>query len=452
VDRVAHVDVRPGAGRRSGVSRRVVVVGAGWSGLACALALTDSGVEVTVLDAAPQVGGRARRVQLQLGDRGYALDNGQHLLLGAYRETLALMRRVGVDPQVAFKRLPFALRYPDGVELVARRAPAPWHLAAALAFARGFGWRERFAAASWMRRWQRGGWRAPADAAASALCDGQPRVLVERVWEPLCLAALNVRLAEASAQVFLNVLRDSLGGDADAAELLLPRCDLSRLFPDAAARAIAAQAELRLRCPVLAIERTAARWRLALRGQQREADAIVLALPPDRAADLLRACAPAEAAALAAVAAAPIATVYLRYPPSTRLTHPVYALREQPGRGDFGQWVFDRGHTDADCAGVLSVVVSGSGPHLNLSQDRLAAAVSRQLAAALGLGAPLAAAVLTEKRATLVPRPGLLRPAPRLSAPGLYLAGDAAASPYPSTIEGSVRAGLAAARAVLSDA
>ena len=155
---------------------------------------------------------------------------------------------------------------------------------------------------------------------------------------------------------------------------------------------------------------------------------------------------------LAAIEAAPIATVYLRYPPSTRLKHPVYALREQPQRDDFGQWVFDRGQTEADCSGVLSVVVSGSGPHLNLPQDRLAAAVSRQLGAAFGLGAPLAAAVLTERRATIVPRPGLVRPPTRRSVPGLYLAGDAAASDYPSTIEGSVRAGLAAAHAVLSDA
>lgn len=434
------------------MSRRVAVVGAGWSGLACALALIDGGAEVAVLDAAPQVGGRARRVQLQLGDRRYALDNGQHLLLGAYRDTLALMRRVGVDPDGAFKRLPFALRYPDGVELVARRLPAPWHLAAALASARGLNWRERFAAARWVRRWQRRGWRASADTRASALCDGQPRLLVERFWEPLCLAALNARLAEASAQIFLNVLRDSLGGDAAASELLLPRSDLSRLFPDAAARAIAAGAELHLRCPVQAIERrTATRWRLALRGQPREADAIVLALPPARAAELLQPCTPTEAAALAAIEAAPIATVYLRYPASTRLAHPVYALCEQPPRGDFGQWVFDRGHTDADCTGVLSVVVSGRGPHLDLSHDRLAAAVSRQLGAAFGLGAPLAAAVLTERRATMLPRPGLVRPPTRLSVPGLYLAGDAADSDYPSTIEGSVRAGLAAARAVLND-
>ncbi len=141
MDRLAHLDLRPSGGRGDGVRRRIAIIGAGWSGLACALALIDAGRDVTVLDAAPQAGGRARRVQVRLGDRRYALDNGQHLLLGAYRETLALIRRVGVDPDVAFRRLPFALRYPDGVALAARRAAAPWHLAAALLLARGLGWR-----------------------------------------------------------------------------------------------------------------------------------------------------------------------------------------------------------------------------------------------------------------------------------------------------------------------
>lgn len=452
MDRLAHLDLRPGGGRGDGVSRRIAVIGAGWSGLACALALIDAGRDVTVLDAAPQAGGRARRVLVRLGDRRYALDNGQHLLLGAYRETLALIRRVGVDPDAAFRRLPFALRYPDGVELVARRAAAPWHLAAALLLARGLGLRERLSAIGWMAKCRRRGWRVDEDIAATALLQGQPRALIERVWEPLCLAALNVRLADASAQLFLNVLRDSLGGDAQAIDLLLPRSDLSRLFPEAAAREIAARADLRLRCPARAIEKTSGRWRLALRAQTLEADAVVLALPPDRAADLLRACAPADATTLAAIDSAPIATVYLRYPPSTRLAHPVFALRERPQKGDFGQWVFDRGHDDGECRGVLSVVVSGRGPHLELSSACLADAVARQLGATFGLPAPLATSTLIEKRATIVPRPGLVRPPARLSTPGLYLAGDAADGPYPSTIEGSVRAGLAAARAVLSDA
>jgi phytoene dehydrogenase-like protein len=95
-------------------ARRVAVVGAGWSGLAAAIALTRAGHPVALFDAAPQAGGRARGVQITLGDRDYPLDNGQHLLIGAYCETLALMRVVGIAPERAFIRQPFALRYPDG--------------------------------------------------------------------------------------------------------------------------------------------------------------------------------------------------------------------------------------------------------------------------------------------------------------------------------------------------
>ena len=120
-------------------SRRVAVIGGGWSGLAAAVDLADHGCAVTLLEAAPQLGGRARRVELALGDRTFPLDNGQHLLIGAYRETLALMQRVGIDPQAAFLRLPFTLRYPDGFALQAARLPAPLHLAGALLFARGLG-------------------------------------------------------------------------------------------------------------------------------------------------------------------------------------------------------------------------------------------------------------------------------------------------------------------------
>ena len=107
------------------MSRRVAVIGAGWSGLACALELTAGGLPVTLFDAAPQPGGRARAVDVTLADRRFTLDNGQHLLIGAYGETLRLLRAAGVEPDDVLLRMPFELRYPDGFLLRARRLPAP---------------------------------------------------------------------------------------------------------------------------------------------------------------------------------------------------------------------------------------------------------------------------------------------------------------------------------------
>ncbi len=436
-----------------------VVIGAGWSGIACAVELARQGHPPLLLDAAPQAGGRARAVDLALGDRHYLLDNGQHLMLGAYRETLSLLRHVGVDPAARLRSRRFELAYPDGWRLAAAPAPAPLHLALAVLGARGISWGERRALVAWIGRQRARRWRlAGADLPASALLADQPAALVRRLWRPLCLAALNVEPLQGSAAMLLRVLGDALDGSAADSNLLLPRApasNLSALLPEpACAWLAAAGATVRLRTPVLGLARAGGDWRLTLRDGTVDASRVVLALPPARAAPLLDGAGPALAdtcARLRAIDTAPIATVYLRYDPATRLRQPVQVLLDDAACGRPAQWVFDRGADDPELAGVLSAVVSGDGPASHLSRVALAQAVAGQLRADLDLPAPLAATALVEQRATIVPRPGLQRPPARLPSPGLYLAGDAADSPYPSTLEGSVRSGLAAATALLED-
>lgn len=439
--------------------KRAAVIGAGWSGLACALHLADAGVQVELIEAAPHPGGRTRRLDVRLGDRTYALDNGQHLLIGGYVDTLAIMRRAGVGEGDAFVRLPLSLRYADGFRLAAAPAlPAPLHVGAGLLGAAGLSWRDRLAMVRWTRRQQAAGWTVAQDTAAAALFAGQPRILIDRIWEPLCIAALNASLAEASARVFLAVLRDSIGASARASDLLVPRRDLSTLFPDAACEVLRQAGPVRLRAVVQSLARSAEAgraWNVVLRDLQVAADAVLLCLPPDRAAALLGSVGdPALAPAvdtLAAIEFAPVVTIYLRYADGTRLAAPLHALVAEPAQRRFGQWIFDRGATDASCSGVMGVVISARGPHLDLDRDELGAAVAQQLSTQLGLPAPLGVYVIAEKRAAVLPVPGLKRPGTRLPVPGLYLGGDAVASPYPSTIEGSVRAGLMAADACVAD-
>ena len=92
--------------------KQLTIVGAGWAGLAAAVAATRAGWHVQLYEAANTAGGRARSLQQSFA--GNPLDNGQHILIGAYRDTLTLMRTVGINPDDVLQRLPLDLRYADG--------------------------------------------------------------------------------------------------------------------------------------------------------------------------------------------------------------------------------------------------------------------------------------------------------------------------------------------------
>jgi squalene-associated FAD-dependent desaturase len=430
---------------------RCVVIGAGWSGLACAVEAASQGADVTLVDAAPAIGGRARRVDLRIGDREFAVDNGQHLLLGACTETIALMRRLGVDPQQALLSQPFTIRYPDGWRLGAVGAPAPLHLALGLIRARRMRWRDRLALAAWVAKQQRNRWHLADDCPVTSLLASQSEALIRRFWRPLCIAAMNAEPDQASALLFLNLLRLSLGAAESDSRLLLTRCDLSSTMPEAAHKYLTgAGASVVLRQPAVALARTGTGWQVMLRDQSLPADHVVLAVPADPAARLLDSTAITELLPaiqdLHNLRYEPIATVYLRYPDRIRLPEPIYALLDEPAMGRPGQWVFDRGRIHPAHQGIVSVVIGA--PALRLEQDRaaLCSAVDHQLATEFGLPPSIAQNVVVERRATLAPAIGLRRPPIRLPVAGLYLAGDIAQSPFPSTLEGSVRSGLEAAR------
>ncbi|MBW7900193.1 MAG: FAD-dependent oxidoreductase [Rhodocyclaceae bacterium] len=422
---------------------RIAVVGAGWAGLACAAELAAAGRPVVVLEASRQPGGRARSVELD----GRRLDNGQHLLVGAYTETLRLMRLVGADPACLLARLPLCIDYPGRFRLQLPDWPAPLHLAAGLLRAEGVGLREKLAAAAFMQELKRRRFRLESDATVAAWLDahGQRGALRRFLWEPLCLAALNTPPAQASAQIFANVLRDSLGGPSGATDLLLQRADLGRVFPEQAARRIAELGgEVRTSHRVRDLQPQDDGWRV----DGECFDHVVLAVAPQHLAPLL-AARPAHAALLRQVdgyAYEPIGTLYLSYPAEVRLPFPMLGLA-----GPVGQWVFDRG-AQGGPAGLLACVFSGGGEWEGLDDDALAAALHAEIAAALAdpLPPPHWRRSVRERRATFSCRPDLPRPTAATAERGLWLAGDHTCADYPATIEGAVRSGVAAARAILS--
>lgn len=429
---------------------RVAVVGGGWAGLAAAVAAVQAGHDVTVFDTARTLGGRARALAFEQPDGStLMLDNGQHILIGAYTDCLALMTTVGVDPEQALLRLPLAMRFPDGSGLQWPDIAPPWDAALGILRARGWSWGERLALLRRAQRWQRARFVCAADASVATLCEGLPPRLSEEFIEPLCVAALNTPAAQASGQVFLRVLRDSLFSGPGGSNLLIPRVDLGALMPDAAAR------WLRSRGAVVctgtrvhdlhASSSPDGQWSWHVNGAP--FDRVVLATGGSEAARLVSRCAATApldltvplcdwAASAQALRYEAITTVYLQSP-AARLSAPMLALRHSPEHP--AQFVFDRGQLGGP-AGLLAFVVSTShGERTALEQLVLAQATT-----ALGLQSLQLVQTIVEKRATFACTPGLQRPQSTI-APGLLACGDYVVGPYPATLEGAVRSGQACA-------
>ena len=407
--------------------RRVAVVGAGWAGLACAVGAVRGGAAVTVFEASRGPGGRARTV----ADSEPALDNGQHILIGAYTDTLALMRAVGAEPDALLRRLPLSLRFADGGGLALPAGAAMPALLKGIVAARGWSWGDRLALLRTAFGWRLRGFRCDPSLTVAELCRALPRRVTEELVEPLCVSALNTPMAEAGAEVFLRVLRDALLSTAGGSDLLLPRVDLDRLLPAPAVRWLRAhRADVRHGRRVMSVQATGAGW--SVDGEA--FDRVVLACPPGEAARLAAAW-PDWSGDARALRHEPIATVYARC--GQGLRRPMLALRGGPA-----QFVFDREQLCGQ-VGLLAFVASAwQGERAGLE-----AGVVLQAREQLG-SAVEPVATLIDRRATFACTPGLRRPAAGI-ADGLWACGDYVDGPYPATLEGAVRSGLAAGASVL---
>lgn len=424
---------------RTAAAVRMAVIGAGWAGLAAAVRATEAGHRVTLIEMAAHAGGRARGVD----HGGLVLDNGQHILIGAYRETLALMRTVGVEPEVALDRRPLALRDPQGRGLALPPGrPVPAFVRAVLAL-RDWPLRERASLLRGALRWRLGGFSAPGGQTVAALARSLPARARRELIEPLCVAALNTPADAASAQVFLRVLRDALFSGPGAADLLLPRVSLNELLPEPALRWLGARGtELRLATRAGRLERAGAAWRV----DGDEFDAVVLACSAAEAARLAAAHAPEWSRAVAAFGYEPIVTVYL-HSAGTRWAQPMVALDATPAHP--AQFAFDLGALDAEGrrADLFAFVISGARAWVDRGLEAAGSAVLEQARHAFPHGAwaqpPTVQRTLAERRATFLCVPSLSRP-PAWLAPGLAAAGDYVEGPYPATLEGAVRSAATA--------
>jgi squalene-associated FAD-dependent desaturase len=457
-------------------SRRVVVVGGGLAGITAAIALRESGADVTLLEARPRLGGAT----CSFTRDGLVVDNGQHVFLRCCSAYRGLLTRLGMTHAVRLQdRFDVTVLRPHPATAEPRRArlrrtnlPGPLHMGLALS---GYGLlsfpeRLRVArAALAMKRLD------PADPALDRqrLGDwlgghGQSERSRRALWDLFTVSALNVAGDDANLALAATVVKTALLGSRDAADIGIPAVPLGDLHGQAAADLLQRLgAQVRLGAKVSAIEVAQDRLpgigaaftvRLSRQALAEpapaaiEADGVVVAVPPEQAARLLPRAAGVPSAAWQGLGSSPILNVHAVYDrPVLRL--PFVAATDSPV-----QWVFDRTEQsglarDKTRAGgqYLAVSVSAADEMVDVPAARLRETFVPALAELLPAARTARVTdffVTRERRATFRQVPGCerLRPQAATALPGLTVAGAWTDTGWPDTMEGAVRSGLNAAR------
>ena len=428
---------------------QIAIVGAGWAGLAAAITAAQKGHQVTLLEASKFWGGRARSIQTHFEDYPL-LDNGQHILIGAYQKTLSMMQIVGIDLEKAFWRKPLDLRYADGSGLSLPNKPFPLNLLQGIAFNSSWSAVDKWQLLTSAWQWQRMHFECAEDLTVADLCKKMTPPVWQDLIEPLCVSALNTPANEASGKVFLRIMKDALFGPVGSSDLLLPRLDLGQLFPNAAIKWLekngaSCQSGQRIESIVDSdiTSSKAPRWQLG----KHQFDHLVIATPAWDAAHLLEKFNAAWASTARQLKHETIATVYVQGPLGFKLPLPMLALRTS--QGSPAQFAFDRGqiYTEAGTPGLLAFVVSAN----KLSKEDVTHQVMGQLSAlliqlgqdALRIEAFKVIQTVVEKRATFACIPNLKRPSAR-PCQGITVCGDYVEGPYPATLEGAIISGIQA--------
>lgn len=420
-----------------------LIIGGGWSGLAAAVTLVQQGHPVHLIESAKQLGGRARNVLWH----DHVIDNGQHLMIGAYEQMLDIMALVGISAEVAFDRYPIDITLYDTTFaplILSAKNWLPWPLSLAWSLITSTGLTGFYQVAKLQAHSKK--LLSGNDISVSdwLLLTKQSERLIKQLWVPLCLATLNTPITEASAHRLATVLHESLGKGKSAADSLIPRIPLGDVFPIAAANYITqhgGKISLQTRAKKLLVQDNKIQGIICQDGHEIFASKLIVATSPRHSADLLT-----PHLTLIKPIEYPISTVYLRYPAPITLPSPMIGMT-----GTVSQWVFDR---SAQSPGLIAVVISAPGEHEQLSKAELVSLVSKELHNMLP-SLPEQASdslVIREKQATFACTVNIEqeRPLSETTISGLWLAGDFVANGYPATLEGAVRNGKHCAEQLLT--
>jgi len=404
---------------------RAAVVGGGLAGLAAAIDLADAGVEVTVYEARPTLGGAVQTLPARDGDPDPPPDNGQHIALGCFRAYLGFLARIGQAGSYVRRRLELPVIGPGGAAAAIRPTAA-----AILRYAH-LPMKDRLCIPLVTARC-RTAQPKPGESFGDLLRRlGTSELALDRFWDVFIRPALNLPADGADAGAGLFVVRTTFLGPRAASDLVLPTRALGAMHGDAAGAAL---------------ERAGGVVRLGERVEsldELDADAVVVAVPPAESARLLGEPDPG-------LEDSPIVSAHLLF------DRPILDVAYAALLASDAHWVFDRGaltgHRPEAGGQYLTVVSSGVPGLLEIRGRDLVDHLVGQLTERLGNAELLWSRVSREPYATFALRPGVVRPGVGTSRPNVARAGTWTDTGWPATMESAVRSGHAAAQHLLSTA
>lgn len=439
----------------------VSIIGAGWAGLAAAVELSRYNIPVTVYESARQVGGRARDVEIN----GVTLDNGQHLMIGAYNQLLALLNLCGVNESDVFHRMPQHIRLMDfqsrqiAFELKLPHWPAPLNLLGGVLTCPTLDLIDKFKTLWRFNKLLNNPLTQDMSVTEWLAQAKLPAAYANNLLKPLCLAALTTHPDQASARAFQTVLQQTFSGPGSNTDLLIAKTTLGKVFPDIAVHYIESHGgqvltghKINSIDPVNQI--------ILVNDQPVHYQKLIIATPSHITQTLLQ---PIDGfgeiiSKISQLQHEPVCTLYLQYPPPVKLPIPMLGCINATS-----EWIFDRSYCNQP--GLISVIISANGEHMSWSNDVLTNKIASELAQLFpDWPAPVSTQVIREKRAGFSCATNIdsIRPPIRTAIASIKLCGDYVYSEdpipginlppgLPATLEGAVRSGVKCAQQTLQD-
>jgi len=428
----------------------VVIIGAGWSGLSAACHLVNRGHTINIFESSKQIGGRARSISLD-GFVQPEVDNGQHLLIGAYHETLSLMRLISADINKLLKRQKLELNMfglldngkKDKLHLKTYNLPSPFHLFFGVVLCPNLTITQKLRVIHFSLKLSSNTILNNGDISVAGLLSKykQPDKLINALWEPLCLATLNTPIHEASAEVFITVLKMSLLGKQQDSEFLFTSKNLNCIFPEPAVNYLHqynTAINLSSRATEIIIKNNSIEG-VIVNNKLIPTKNLILAIPPYACTKLLSRHNELQniTKQLSQIEYQPICTIYLQFPEDISLDQPMIGIW-----GTTIQWLFDRKIVNQN--GLMAAIISTNGNHMSLDNASLIKQVQSELKILFpDWPEPLNSKVIREKRATFSCKVNISnnRPGNKTTVKGLWICGDYTNTNLPATLESAVISG-----------